>query len=54
MQRFKSQGSAQRFVLMYAATCNTFNLQRHLISRRILRTARAHGRADWNAAVTVI
>jgi transposase-like protein len=36
MQRFKSPGSAQRFVSMHAATCNTFNLQRHLISRRTL------------------
>jgi putative transposase len=33
MQRFKSPGSAQRFVSMHAATYNTFNVQRHLISR---------------------
>jgi putative transposase len=50
MQRFKSPGSAQRFVAMHAATYNTFNLQRHLISRRTLRTFRAQARADWNAA----
>src|SRR3954453_18885033 len=50
MQRFKSPGSAQRFVSMHAATYNTFNLQRHLISRRTLRTFRAQARADWNAA----
>ena len=50
MQRFKSSGSAQRFVSMHAATYNTFNLQRHLISRRTLRTFRAQARADWNAA----
>ncbi|MGF7213467.1 hypothetical protein GGE65_008110 [Skermanella aerolata] len=46
MQRFKSPGSAQRFVSMHAATYNT----RHLISRRTLRTFRAQARADWNAA----
>jgi putative transposase len=35
---------------MHAATYNTFNLQRHLISRRTLRTFRAKAMADWNAA----
>jgi putative transposase len=40
MQRFKSPGSAQRFVSMHAATYNTFNIQRHLIFRRTLRTFR--------------
>jgi hypothetical protein len=32
MQRFKSAGSAQRFLSIHAAVHNTFNLQRHLIS----------------------
>ena len=50
MQRFKLPGSTQRFVLMHAATDNTFNLQRHLTSRRTLRTFRAQARADWNVA----
>jgi putative transposase len=50
MQRFKSPGSTQRFVPMHAATYNTFNLQRPLISRRTLRTFRAQAMADWNAA----
>ena len=36
MQRFKSACSAQRFLSMYAAIHNTFNLQRHLISRATL------------------
>jgi putative transposase len=35
---------------MHAATSNTLNLQRHLISRRTLRTFRRQARADWNAA----
>jgi transposase-like protein len=33
MQRFKSPRSAQRFLSMHAAVHNTFNLQRHLVSR---------------------
>ena len=33
MQRFKSAGSAQRFLSVHAAVHNTFNLQRHLVSQ---------------------
>jgi transposase-like protein len=50
MQRFKSQGQAQRFVSTHSAIYNTFNLQRHLVSRNTLRTFRAAARAEWNAA----
>src|SRR3712207_4967742 len=50
MQRFKSPGSAQRFVSMHSAACNTFNVQRHLISRRTLKTCRAAGMVQWHAA----
>jgi putative transposase len=32
MQRFKSPGSAQRFLSAHAAVFNTFNVQRHLTS----------------------
>ena len=50
MQRFKSAGSAQRFVSMHSAVYNVFNLQRHLISRPTLRTFRAEAHAVWTAA----
>jgi putative transposase len=40
MQGFKSTKSAQRFVSVHAAVYNTFNVQRHLISRRIQRQFR--------------
>ncbi len=51
MQRFKSARSAQRFLAVHAAVYNTFNLQRHLISRSTLRTFRAEASAQWEAAV---
>jgi putative transposase len=52
MQRFKSAGSAQRFLGLHAAVHNNFNLQRHLISRSTLRTFRAEAGARWQAAIT--
>jgi len=51
LQRFKSPGSAQRFLSAHAAVYNTFNMQRHLISRRTLRAFRADAAELWNAAV---
>ena len=49
-QKFKSQGSAQRFLASHAAVYNTFNLQPHLISRPTLRILRAQADLAWNAA----
>jgi transposase-like protein len=50
VQRFKSPGSAQRFLRMHAAVHNTFNLQRHLVSRSTLRIFRSDAAAQWRSA----
>jgi putative transposase len=49
-QRFKSPGSAQRLLSMHGPVHNTFNLQRHLISRRTLRSFRAQAAQAWQNA----
>ena len=51
-QKFKSQGSAQRFLATHAAVYNAFNVQRHLIRRPTLRQFRAEAMATWAAATT--
>ncbi len=50
MQRFKSPGSAQRFLTIHAAVQNTFNVQRHLTSRRTLRVLREEALQTWRVA----
>lgn len=50
MQRFKSQGQAQRFVSTHSAIYNIFNTPRHLISRNTMRNFRSAAMAEWNAA----
>jgi putative transposase len=50
MQRFKSPGSAQRFLSVHAAVHNTFNVHRHLTSRRTLRVLRDEALRTWRAA----
>jgi putative transposase len=50
MQRFKSAASAQRFLSVHAAVHNTFNLQRHLVSRSTLRIFRSDAAAQWRSA----
>ena len=47
MQGFKSAGSAQRFLSFHAATYNTFNVQRHLISAKTHRSFRASAMQTW-------
>jgi putative transposase len=49
-QRFKSQGSAQRFLSTHARINNTFNIQSHLISRSTPRTFREWTFRLWNEA----
>ena len=50
IQRFKSAGSAQRFLSAHAAVYNTFNVRRHLISRRTLHQFRGAAMSEWHTA----
>jgi transposase-like protein len=50
MQRFKSPGSAQRFLSVHAAVQNAFNVQRHLVSCNTLRALRGEAFQNWRAA----
>ena len=49
-QRFKSQGSAQRFLSSHGPIYNAFNLQPHLIARPGLRILRGQAEIAWAAA----
>ena len=49
--RFKSRESAELFLPMHSAVYNTFNSQRHLISRRTHRKHRAEATNHWRSAV---
>ena len=49
-QKFKSQGSAQRFLSAHGPIYNTFNVQPHLIRRSTLRQFRAAAQEAWAAA----
>lgn len=46
--RFKSQGSAQRFLSAHGPIYNLFNTQQHLVSRKTLRTFRGRAFEEWN------
>jgi transposase-like protein len=50
MQRFKTPGSAQRFLSVHAAVQNAFNVQSHLVSRNTLRALRGEAFQNWRAA----
>jgi putative transposase len=53
MQKFKSPGSAQRFLNVQSATYNTFYFQRHLINLTILKQDRAVAFREWECASAV-
>jgi putative transposase len=53
MQKFKSPGSAQRFLNVQSATYNAFYFQRHLINRAILKQNRAVAFKEWECASAV-
>jgi hypothetical protein len=54
MQGFKSAKSAQRFVSVHAAVYNTFNAQRHLISRPTHRQFRTAAQNSWSDATAAV
>jgi len=47
-QRFKSPGSAQRFLSIHAAVYNAFYVQRHLLSRHSFKVFRSKTFVVWN------
>ena len=49
-QRFKSPGSAQRFLNIQSAVCNTFYVQRHLLSRFTFKRFRSDAFDVWESA----
>ena len=51
MQRFKSAGSAQKFLSTHAAAYNTFNVRRHLTSAQSHRVLRAAAITTWRESV---
>ena len=53
MQRFRSAGSAQRFLSAHASVYNTFNIYRHLITSATKRRFRIEAFETWRAAVGV-
>jgi transposase-like protein len=50
LQRFKSPGSAQRFLSIHSATYNTFYHQRHLLKRPMLKELRTAAFDVWKSA----
>jgi transposase-like protein len=49
-QRFKSPGSAQRFLNIQSAVYNTFYVQRHLLSRTTFKGLRNDALDQWGSA----
>ena len=53
-QKFKSQGSAQRFLSSHGPIYNTFKIQPHMISRPGLRNLRAGAHQAWAEATAAV
>src|SRR5205085_6571158 len=53
MQRFRSAGSAQRFLSTHASVYNTFNICRHFITSETKRRFRAEAFETWRGAVGI-
>jgi transposase-like protein len=53
-QRFKSPGSAQRFLNIQSAVYNTFYLQRHLLRRPHLKRFRTDAFNEWESASAAV
>ena len=49
-QRFKSPGSAQRFLNIYSSVYNAFYVQRHLLNRSTLKRFRTDAFNVWDCA----
>jgi len=49
-QRFKSPGSAQRFLSIHSATYNTFYNKRHLVKRPMFKEFRTASFEVWQSA----
>lgn len=52
-RRFKSPGSAQRYLPIHAAVQNAFYVQRHLLPRRIFKAFRAETFVIWRESCLV-
>ncbi|MBT3361903.1 MAG: IS6 family transposase, partial [Rhodospirillales bacterium] len=52
MQKFKSPGSAQKFLNIQSATYNTFYFQRHLLTRTSFKLYRSEAFEVWECAST--
>ena len=50
MQKFKSPGSAQKFLNVHSATYNIFYVQRHLLKRTTFKQYRAEAFDVWECA----
>jgi len=53
MQRFKSRGSASRFLNLHSATYNSFYFQRHLLDRATFKQYRESAFVEWKDASAV-